>query len=117
MDRDILYPCPACGFEVFDEPPGSYEICCLCGWEDDEVQLRFPLMQGGANKDCLFERQQRILKSLPPDLVLYEGKHRCTDWRPLMQEDCGDSTKIPRNGMEYFEASGAQESKYYWRAS
>lgn len=25
-------------------PPGSYEICEICSWEDDHVQLRFPAM-------------------------------------------------------------------------
>ena len=58
------HPCPACGFEVFDEPAGSYDICPVCDWEDDEVQLRFPAMRGGANKESLFEWQQQVLERL-----------------------------------------------------
>jgi len=31
------YPCPCCGYLVFTEPPGSYDICSICFWEDDPV--------------------------------------------------------------------------------
>lgn len=34
-----LYPCPCCGYLQFGEPPGSYEICAICFWGDDAVQL------------------------------------------------------------------------------
>src|SRR5690349_10060472 len=36
------YPCPCCGYMSFEEPPGSYNICPICFWEDDAVQLAFP---------------------------------------------------------------------------
>jgi Cysteine-rich CPCC len=35
------FPCPRCGFEVFSAPSESFEICEVCGREDDHVQLRF----------------------------------------------------------------------------
>ncbi|MEU7782897.1 CPCC family cysteine-rich protein [Amycolatopsis sp. NPDC049159] len=41
------YPCPCRGHLVFGEPPGSYEICGVCFWEDDPVQLRCDRAQGG----------------------------------------------------------------------
>lgn len=59
------FPCPSCGFEVFSERPGSYEICELCGWEDDHVQLRFPAMAGGANKSSLARHQLQALAAYP----------------------------------------------------
>jgi hypothetical protein len=62
VSKDMLYPCPVCGFEVFPDPPGSYDFYPICGWEDDEVQLRFPAMRGGANKASLFECQQHLLR-------------------------------------------------------
>src|SRR5436190_23116503 len=49
MSDAAAYPCPVCGYLVFDEPPGSYAICPICFWEDDAIQLGFPLMGGGAN--------------------------------------------------------------------
>ena len=51
------FPCPCCGYLVFSERPGSYDICQVCGWEDDLSQLRF-VMLGGANRplvDCQTE--------------------------------------------------------------
>ncbi|MBI5625457.1 MAG: hypothetical protein HY924_16890 [Elusimicrobia bacterium] len=110
-----VYPCPACGFEVFDAPPGSYGICPVCGWEDDDVQLRFPTMQGGANKECLVEYQQETLRSFP--LAKKEHKHfrRDPGWRPVTKSDCQDINGIPTNGQEYFEAAGEVDPGYYWR--
>jgi hypothetical protein len=52
------YPCPCCGYLVFSEAPGSYEICPICFWEDDISQLRFPLMAGGANRPNLLDAQK-----------------------------------------------------------
>jgi Protein of unknown function (DUF4240)/Cysteine-rich CPCC len=31
----LLQPCPCCGYLTVDEP-GSWEICDICGWEDDD---------------------------------------------------------------------------------
>src|ERR1700685_465375 len=55
-----MYPCPCCGFNVFADPTGSYDICPICFWEDDNVQLAFPDLAGGANKCSLIEGQQNF---------------------------------------------------------
>jgi hypothetical protein len=115
MGSDGLHPCPACGFEVLSEPAGSYDICPVCDWEDDEIQLRFPAMRGGANTASLFEWQRAVLLRLPPQVVDHEGYHRCPDWRPLTVEECGDTTGMPTTGRAYFEELGAEEPAYYWR--
>jgi len=52
-----LYTCPYCGYIIFDEFPGSYEICSICFWEDDAVQLYYPVSGGGANRVSLIEAQ------------------------------------------------------------
>ncbi len=50
----MSYPCPCCLYLTFDEePPGTYEICPVCGWEDDEVQFNDPSFSGGANNVSL----------------------------------------------------------------
>ena len=52
-----LRPCPCCGSKVITTL-GKYEICKLCGWEDDPVQFRDQNYSGGANKLSL--NQARI---------------------------------------------------------
>ena len=52
------YICPCCGqHTLLEEPPGTYEICSVCGWEDDEIQYNNPNYIGGANKISLKEAQ------------------------------------------------------------
>jgi hypothetical protein len=52
-----MYPCPCCGYLVFDEPAGSDDICEICFWHDDLSQLRFPRMTG-ANHVSLLDAQR-----------------------------------------------------------
>ena len=40
--------CPVCGMYEFPEKD-SYDVCQVCGWEDDGVQLEDPDFAGGAN--------------------------------------------------------------------
>ena len=46
------YRCPVCGRHYFEQI-GKYEICPVCGWEDDPVQRRDPDFEGGANRPSL----------------------------------------------------------------
>ena len=55
-----FYPCPCCGYLVFEESPGSYDICPICFWGDDLSQLRFPT-SSGANTPNLIEAQLNCL--------------------------------------------------------
>ncbi len=49
------YPCACCGYLTLDEGPGSFDICDVCYWQDDDVQNRDPDRLGGANAICLNE--------------------------------------------------------------
>ena len=50
----MKYTCPCCGYKSLDEqPPGTYEICSICFWEDDPVQFDDPDYGGGANTPSL----------------------------------------------------------------
>ena len=46
--------CPVCKKHYFS-CINSYEICPICGWEDDKVQRLNPDYAGGANKLSLNE--------------------------------------------------------------
>lgn len=56
------FPCPCCGYLTrSEELPGTYEICPVCNWEDDDVQFHDPEFQGGANSVSLVEAQQNFM--------------------------------------------------------
>ena len=42
---------------MFGQEPGSDDICPVCFWQDDIVQLRWPDFAGGANRPSLIEAQ------------------------------------------------------------
>lgn len=48
--------CPVCGKYIFTE---SHEICPVCGWENDRVQLEDPDFPGGSNKLSLNEARKK----------------------------------------------------------
>ncbi len=52
-----LQPCPCCGSRVISDK-GDYEICDICGWEDDPVQSANAAYAGGANKLSLNEARE-----------------------------------------------------------
>ena len=55
------FPCPCCGFLTLDEsPPGTFEICPVCYWEDDNLQFDDPTLRGGANRVSLAEAQENF---------------------------------------------------------
>ena len=43
------------------EPPGTYIICDVCFWEEDDVQFVDPTYEGGANKQSLNEARRNFL--------------------------------------------------------
>jgi hypothetical protein len=57
------YPCPCCDFLTLHEPPtGTYEICQVCRWEDDDGQYIHLDSKPGANKMSLREARENFLK-------------------------------------------------------
>ncbi|WP_350352756.1 CPCC family cysteine-rich protein [Microbacterium sp. A8/3-1] len=80
-----MYPCACCGYLTLSGPPGSYEICDVCWWEDDAVQLRYPELRGGANHPSLVEAQATFQAHGSSDLQL--SSHT----RPPRSSDALDS--------------------------
>lgn len=85
------YTCPCCGYKTLDEePPGSWEICDICYWEDDPLQFEKPNEEGGANQPSLRQAQQNFLAFGACDeecieLVRKPNEHDDKDphWKPL----------------------------------
>ena len=50
--KDKMSPCKCCGALEISEVD-NYEICSICGWEDDPVQSADPEREGGANLQSL----------------------------------------------------------------
>lgn len=59
----MKYTCPCCGYKTLDEePPGTYEICLLCFWEDDPLPFDDPDYVGGANGISLRQAQKNVMR-------------------------------------------------------
>jgi len=59
----MSYPCPCCSYLTFDEDLcGTFEICPVCYWEDDNVQNDDPNYKGGANGVSLNEAKENFAK-------------------------------------------------------
>jgi Cysteine-rich CPCC len=114
------YPCPCCGHVVFTEAPGSYDICPICFWEDDIVQLRWPDLAGGANRASLIEAQQTYQRIGVSEerLVEHVRVARFTEpvdpaWRPF--DHTLDAVEHRMSGTDYGKTySGDPASYYYW---
>lgn len=85
------FACPCCGYRTLDLPsPGSFEVCPICYWEDDNVQFEDPDYQGGANHISLREAQRNFLDfgAASKDAVACVRKPESTDerdpaWKPV----------------------------------
>jgi hypothetical protein len=113
-------PCPCCGFPVFDEPPGSYDNCPICAWEDDDVQLRFPDLSGGANKPSLIEAQRTFAECGSSDTLRFAkvrppaaDELRDAGWRPIEPKQDLFKELDRRDGTDEWPAQNVQ--LYYWR--
>ena len=78
----LSHPCVCCGYRTLSAPPGSHEICPLCGWEDDVHQLRWPYRAGGSNASSLIDAQRAAAVSGA------DADHeREPSWRPVGPRD------------------------------
>jgi hypothetical protein len=112
-----MYPCPVCGHLSYPEPPGSYDICDVCGWEDDALQLEFATtLAGGANGITLAEAQARFAKARSrlarKFSVAVFPREQDPTWRPI--DPAHDQFPIWQE-KEPERASDGDERLYYWR--
>lgn len=106
------HPCPACGYYMFSEI-GNYDICSICGWENDILDLQEMYRPMGPNKVSLEEAQEifaekgprksRFPSLQPPSL---EKLQRDPQWRPL-DRNKDKPRKIPYDSKDV-------KDLYYW---
>ena len=101
----------------FVEPPGSFDICGVCFWEDDVVQLKNPYLHTGANRMSLIEAQKNFLEfgAMSRDALEYvqaspDGE-RDPGWRPF-----DPAVDDPDGGLER-AYSDATDPYYWWHGS
>ena len=113
------FPCPACGYLVFTEAPGSEQTCPICGWIDDVNHLHFHSFSGAPNGISLLEAQRNFAQIGAIDEA-HLNKVRFTtasdkrdlNWRPL-DDDRDEIAHVP------LDFDGAQPPEdltelYYW---
>ena len=109
------YTCVCCGHRVFDAL-FNFEICPVCGWEDDPLQIRYPL-EKGANKVCLVEAQVNFGKTG----VIYKGFLNFADgkkyeidskWRRFKKSD---KVEIREEGVAEIIYPVDMRKLYYWQ--
>ncbi len=117
----MKYPCPCCGYRVFEEPPGSWDICPICFWEDDLSQLRFAHMAGGANRLCLADAQRNYTEKGVSQPGMEQHVRRPSNydlrdeaWRPI--DSSRDDIEEPVRGVDYGGTyPGETTLLYYWK--
>lgn len=110
------YPCPCCGHLVFEQPPGSDDICLICFWEDDASQLRFPNLEDATNIVSLSQAQKNyaafgaIEERFAQD-VRKPGPEDAQEpgFRPIAPEDSFEETAVDDGGP------ADPTALYYWR--
>ncbi len=84
-----MHTCPCCGYQVFGEFPGSYDICPICFWEDDVFQLYYPSQSGGPNRCNLIEAQVNYVQFGACERTMVKNV------RPPSEADCRDPVWFP----------------------
>lgn len=85
------FACPCCGYKTFRENPnGSYDICEVCFWEDDPIQLDNPEYEGGANRVSLKQGQKNFMEFGACEREMIKNvrqpnrdEQRDENWKPL----------------------------------
>ncbi|MFQ6346031.1 CPCC family cysteine-rich protein [Pseudomonas sp. R11F] len=106
-------PCPCCGFLTFRGAYGSYNVCALCDWEDDGVQLANPTSDGGANSLSLADAQTIAISKYPENIGLVNGYSRSPHWRRMNISELQAANA--RKALEHWHTIGiCEESEAYW---
>jgi hypothetical protein len=92
-------------------------VCC---WEDDNVQLRWPTFEGGANDPCLIKAQEAYVRHGAIEQRLLAFVREPTDdeklepgWRPIDL----DQDSFEDEGDDRAEWPRDLATLYWWRST
>ena len=55
------FKCPCCGYyTLMNKPTNTFDICPVCSWEDDGLQLLEPDRENGANSVSLNQAKKNF---------------------------------------------------------
>jgi hypothetical protein len=116
---DARFTCPCCGHRTLHQPPGSYDLCKVCFWEDDGVQLLDPAYRGGANASSLMECQANYQRFGACE-ERFIGNVRAPAAEevqdPLWRPACDSDLRGARTLRDLSAAERTRvESWYYWK--
>ena len=113
IERLLRYPCACCGHFVLSSPPGSYETCPVCNWEDDGLQLEFATtLAGGANHTTLEEAQRIHVRRQELYPAAPRPAPRDPEWRLID----GQRDRFPEwSAANPLRAPAHDTRLYYWR--
>ncbi|WP_372339755.1 CPCC family cysteine-rich protein [Nocardiopsis sp. CC223A] len=119
----MKFTCPCCGRKTFEGGPGSGFICPVCYWGDEIVQLRWPLLDGCANKVSLVCAQGNFISFGASDVRFLEVVSRGgaswdldDSWRPIdfsvdnFENTLEESSEWPRDMTVLY-----WWTDFYWR--
>lgn len=116
------FACPCCGHLVLDERI-CWNICPICYWEDDPVQIADPWCEGGANVPSLAQSQEnfRTFGVMEQRFAEYVRKPMDDDridpaWRPVELSDKQFAT-TPREIEQRCEKGESIPYEYWLRNS
>lgn len=97
-----MYTCPCCGYKTLEnEPPGTYDICPICFWEDDPIQYEESYYSGGANHISLIEAQKNFKEfgACDKSMLAYLRKPNKydiidSDWQPYVLDEDARAEEI-----------------------
>jgi hypothetical protein len=116
--RAAKFTCPCCGYRTLTDSPGSHQICHVCFWEDDPVQLLDPWYDRGANNVSLQQAQTNFVQMGVSEprfkrnvKGVLRGDRRDPMWRQVKEADRKHVTTPARLAKEH--PNGPWEW-YYW---
>ncbi len=114
------YPCPCCGYIVFEFGPGSEDVCPICCWQDVTGDVIYPTERSAASDGpSLMQCQKDYIEIGVCNPRLEAGRRpssddvRDPDWFPITPDMVDCLPKRSTLGPESWPDEYLR--RYYWK--